>query len=151
MSEALSNGSEKDHGTQRLESPSPNMLVKVHSSSNRTMKRLFWIPIVCGTFLLPSSAWGQLYIGLGIRIGPPVPRQEVIVVRPHRNWVWTPGYYRWAPRRQHYVWIRGRWVRPPYAHAVWIAPRWEQRNGEWVQHEGQWEHETRDSGVTRRR
>ncbi len=152
MSRAPSTGSEKNHrGAANSESAFTRSAREGQQNHHPAMKSAIWVPILCGVFLLPSSAFAQLYIGLGIRVGPPPPPTEVIVERPHRNWVWVPGYYRWIPRHQRYAWVRGHWVRPPYAHAVWIAPRWEERNGEWVYSKGRWDHEARRNAVTRRR
>ncbi len=56
--------------------------------------------------------------------------------RPGRDYVWLPGYYRWEGNR--YIWEKGRWDRPPRAHARWIAPRWEHRRDGYVFIEGHW-------------
>ena len=110
------------------------------------MRNYLWIAILGALVFFATPASAQLYIGLGIRVGPPPAPHEVIIERPHRNWVWIPGYYVWRPKHHEYVWRKGHWARPPHAHAVWVEPRWENRNGEWVYTEGRW-----NSGVRRRR
>ena len=42
--------------------------------------------------------------------------------RPGRGFIWTSGYYRWGGGRRGYVWVPGRWRRPPRARAVWSRP-----------------------------
>jgi hypothetical protein len=48
----------------------------------------------------------------------------------------VPGYYVWHGGE--YVWVAGKWERPPEGRAVWIAPRWEKRDGGFVFVEGYW-------------
>ena len=74
----------------------------------------------------PAQARG--FVALSVGIAPPPPRIERVVVRP--GWVWVPGYWRWAPRAQRYVWMRGYWVRarPGWR---WVSPRWVFRAGYW--------------------
>jgi hypothetical protein len=50
--------------------------------------------------------------------------------------VWIPGYYRWDGRR--YVWVGGRYVRPPRPGAVWVAGVWRPERGGQVWHAGYW-------------
>lgn len=85
-----------------------------------------------------APAFSQVYVGLGIRIGPPPVRKEVVVACPHPGWVWVAGYWRWRARAHRYLWVKGYWVRPPRPYAVWVAPRWEQRHGEWIFFRGRW-------------
>ncbi len=116
------------------------------------MKTLLFVAAFAVLLIFPSPARAQVYIGLGIRLGPPPPREEkIVVVRPYPEAVWVAGYYDWNPRRQRYFWIRGHWVRPPRAHVVWLAPRWEQRNGEWVHYKGRWQDEQREARGGRER
>lgn len=51
-------------------------------------------------------------------------------------WVWRPGFWRWNGVR--YVWVRGRYVRGPYAGAAWIPGHWVQRPGGWIWIRGRW-------------
>ena len=107
------------------------------------MKSIIKVGVLGGMLAIATPMIGQINIGVGIRIGPPPPpREEVIVAqRPYPDAIWIEGYYRWAPRRHHYVWVRGHWERPPHRHAVWVAGRWEQRHGEWVYFQGRWENQ----------
>jgi hypothetical protein len=55
---------------------------------------------------------------------------------PGPGYEWIAGYHRWDGAR--YVWVPGRWDRPPHPHAHWVAHRWVHRNGGWVLVEGHW-------------
>ena len=81
---------------------------------------------------LPAASNAQVYV----RVGPP----PVVVERhgrpPQRGFVWVPGYQRWDGGR--YVWVPGRYERPPHPRAVWVPHRWVHRHGGWVLVEGHW-------------
>lgn len=63
---------------------------------------------------------------------PPPPRAEVVVVKHRPGQVWVAGHYAWRPAQKRYVWVSGKWVRPPRGKAVWVAPRYEHRRGVFV-------------------
>lgn len=67
---------------------------------------------------------------------PPPPETEVVVASPGPDYIWVGGY--WGFNAGARVWIRGRWERPPHAHAVWVAPRWERRGHGYVLVRGFW-------------
>ena len=73
-----------------------------------------------------------------VRKAPPVAKREVVVARPSRGHVWVAGYYAWRPSQKRYVWVAGKWTRPPRAGAVWVAPRTERRGGRTVYIAGYW-------------
>jgi len=83
--------------------------------------------------MLPAIAMAQVFV----RIAPPAPIVEVHDHPLHPGWVWIDGYHRWDGHR--YVWVHGRWGRPPHPGAVWVAHRWEQRNGGYVLVQGHWQ------------
>jgi WXXGXW repeat (2 copies) len=72
-----------------------------------------------------------------VRVGPPAPIIETRVVAPGPGFVWIPGYHRWTGSA--YLWVPGRWDRPPRARAVWVPGRWVHsgRRG-WYFAEGHW-------------
>ena len=82
--------------------------------------------------LLPAASFAQVVV----RVGPPAPIVETRPVRPGPEFVWIAGYHRWDGAR--YVWVPGRWDRPPRPHAVWVPHRWEHRHEGWVMVEGHW-------------
>ena len=73
-----------------------------------------------------------------VRVPPPRPPTHARAIGrpPQPGFVWTAGYHRWNGRR--YVWVPGRWVRPPRRGAVWVAPRWNRRGNGWTFRAGYW-------------
>jgi WXXGXW repeat (2 copies) len=71
-----------------------------------------------------------------VRIAPPHAIVEHRSPSPGRDYVWIGGFHNWDGNR--YVWVPGRWDRPPHAHGRWEAHRWVKRNGGWVMVEGHW-------------
>ena len=67
---------------------------------------------------------------------PPLGMRETIVVSPGPGYVWIPGYHRWD--RGNYVWVQGRWDRPPRTHARWVPGRWRHNRHGWFWVEGHW-------------
>ncbi len=105
------------------------------------MKTFLKAALLGGLLALAVPAFAQIHIGLGINIGPPHPPRERIVVRPYQDAVWIAGYYQWHVRHHRYIWVPGRWERPPRPHSVWVPSRWERRHNEWVFYEGRWDNE----------
>lgn len=82
--------------------------------------------------LLPVASQAQIEI----RVAPPAPMAERHGPPPQRGYVWIDGYQRWDGDR--YVWVPGRWDRPPRPHARWVAHHWQHKHGTWVLVEGHW-------------
>ncbi len=78
------------------------------------------------------GASGRVYI----RTGPPPVRAEVVAVSPGPGYVWVPGYY--AYERGAYVWVAGRYMRPPRARARWVPGHWQRDRRGWYFVEGHW-------------
>jgi hypothetical protein len=80
-----------------------------------------------------SAASTRIYVSFG----PPAPVVETRVVAPGPGYIWAPGYHRWDHHA--YVWVPGRWVRPPRAHAAWVPAHWvhEGHHG-WYLVNGHW-------------
>ena len=76
---------------------------------------------------------GRVYV----RVGPPPPVVERVVVTPGPEYVWIAGYHTWNGAG--YVWVPGRWERAPRPRARWVPGHWERsrRNG-WYFVEGHW-------------
>ena len=81
---------------------------------------------------LACASPGRVYV----RVGPPVPVVEARVVAPGPGYVWTEGFYRWDGRA--YVWVPGRYVRPPRARAAWVPGHWARERRGWYWVDGHW-------------
>ncbi len=90
--------------------------------------------LVAAVGVLPACATprGRVYV----RIAPPPPIVETVVVAPGPGYVWVPGYYRWSGTA--YVWVPGAWVRPPRPRAVWVPGHWVHDRRGWFFVEGRW-------------
>ena len=104
------------------------------------MKRLpKWILFGAAIGLLSFTdvASAGLLVAIGVRIGPPPPRREVIVVRPTVNAVWVNGHWIWNGRLGKYVWVKGSWMggRKDY---VWVDGQWKNTPDGWIYVEGSW-------------
>ena len=90
------------------------------------------LAVVLACTLIPAASNAQVYV----HIGPPVAVVEHPGPPPGRDFVWVSGYHRWDGNR--YVWVPGRYERPPHGHHVWVAHHWEHRHDGWVLVEGHW-------------
>ena len=55
---------------------------------------------------------------------------------PEPGYIWTPGYWCWAPLG--YYWVPGVWVAPPYYGALWTPPYWGFVGGRYGFYHGYW-------------
>ncbi len=67
---------------------------------------------------------------------PPPPRYGVVGVAPGPGYVWMDGYYNRAGRS--WVWVNGRWGRPPHGRSAYVHPEWRNEHGSWRFHRGYW-------------
>ena len=91
---------------------------------------------VITTSLLVSTACVSASDRVYVRVGPPAPRVEAVLVAPGPRYVWLPGFYRWDGAA--YLWVPGRYDLPPRARARWVSPHWEHRRRGWYFVEGRW-------------
>ena len=63
---------------------------------------------------------------------PPPLRSEVVVASPGRSYIWVGGHYVWRPGPKKYVWVAGKWTKPPRGKAVWVAPRYDRKRGVYI-------------------
>jgi hypothetical protein len=96
------------------------------------MKKFVLAAVLACMVLPAASSFGQVVI----RVGPPAPIVEHPAPAPGPGFVWVSGYHRWDGQR--YVWVPGRWDRPPRPHARWVAAHYAHRRGGWVFVEGHW-------------
>jgi hypothetical protein len=86
--------------------------------------------------MLATPAWSQISVYIGI--APPPIRVEAPPPPPEPSFVWVTGF--WAPQGNHYRWVAGHYMRPPYENAAWYAPHYEQGARGWHYREGYWGH-----------
>jgi hypothetical protein len=75
---------------------------------------------------------GRVYV----RVRPPAPIVEARVVSPGPGYVWVSGYHNWNGRA--YVWVPGRYERPPRPRSVWVPAHWQHERHGWYLVEGRW-------------
>src|SRR5580704_1516833 len=107
------------------------------------MKKLFFLCTVCS--LVVSSAFSQddtYYSGdeanveVKVHVVPPELPVYVQPPCPTEGFLWTPGYWAWAPAG--YYWVPGTWVMPPSAGVLWTPGYWGWANGAYLWHAGYW-------------
>ncbi|HTJ62588.1 MAG TPA: hypothetical protein VL899_02160 [Alphaproteobacteria bacterium] len=91
--------------------------------------------LVIGAMTLAAGP-SRAAVGVVVNIAPPAPMVEAVPVAPVAGYIWRPGHWRWNGVR--YVWIRGRYVAPPYVGAVWVPGHWGPRGPGWVWIGGHW-------------
>jgi hypothetical protein len=90
--------------------------------------------VACAVALMGASIGSAQTV---IRVGPPPPvRVGVVGVAPGPGFVWIPGYQSWNGNG--YVWVAGKWVRPPRVGVVWVQPRYAHSGTTWLYHAGYW-------------
>ena len=88
--------------------------------------------LIAGTLLSGCAARGAVIVGFA----PPAPRYAVVGVAPGPGYVWTEGFYDY--RGGGYVWVSGRWMRPPRPRAVWVPGAWVQGHRGYEFRRGYW-------------
>ncbi len=66
---------------------------------------------------------------------PPLPVYEQPPA-PEPNYLWTPGYWSYAPTG--YFWVPGAWCAPPYSGALWTPGYWGYTENRYRFHRGFW-------------
>ncbi len=93
---------------------------------------LISIPVAAATFPAPAEARGHAHVT--VRVAPPAPRYERVVVRPGH--VWSAGYWSWNGHR--HVWIQGHSVAVRKGHR-YIGPRWVAVGPHWHWRPAYWQ------------
>jgi WXXGXW repeat (2 copies) len=101
------------------------------------MRNLFRGLIVVSTLgVLPLAASAAVFVGVSVNIAPPVLPVYVQPAIPTPGYLWTPGYWSWAPTG--YYWVPGTWVMPPSAGVLWTPGYWGFASGAYLWHAGYW-------------
>ena len=67
---------------------------------------------------------------------PPEPYDEYVPDPPGADYVWLPGYWYWSGGE--YVWVEGRYGRPPVRGHVWVRSGWVVHGGRYHYVRGYW-------------
>jgi hypothetical protein len=78
--------------------------------------------VATGCYVYARPAPG---LAFAVSVAPPALQADVAFAAPGPGFAWVDGYYDWSAGRKAYVWIPGRWMRPPFRSARWYPPRWE--------------------------
>jgi len=96
--------------------------------------RALWL--LAGVLLLSCAVLAQVSIGVSVRIGPPALPVYEQPPCPTEGYLWTPGYWAYAPAG--YYWVPGVWVAPPRAGLLWTPGYWGWGGGVYAWHAGYW-------------
>jgi hypothetical protein len=101
---------------------------------NRSIMR--WA--VLGALILTFSvaSFGQVAVGISVRIGPPPLPVYAQPLCPGPGYIWTPGYWAWDDDDGYY-WVPGTWVVAPVG-MYWTPGYWGWGSGFYVWHAGYW-------------
>jgi WXXGXW repeat (2 copies) len=101
------------------------------------MRKLFHGLIAALTLAMLSPAVpAAVLIGVSVNIAPPPLPVYVQPAIPAPGYLWTPGYWAWAPTG--YYWVPGTWVMPPAAGLLWTPGYWGWASGAYLWHGGYW-------------
>src|SRR5215469_4422042 len=102
------------------------------------MKRSAFRWVLLSVILMAFSAasFGQVAVGISVRIGPPALPVYAKPICPGPGYVWTPGYGAWNDADGYY-WVPGTWVVAPVG-LLWTPGYWGWGGGLYVWHAGYW-------------
>jgi len=94
--------------------------------------------LLLGVIVLAFSAasFGQIGVGISVRIGPPALPVYAQPICPGPGYLWTPGYWAWSDDGGYY-WVPGTWVVAPVG-MLWTPGWWGWGGGAYLWHAGYW-------------
>jgi hypothetical protein len=88
------------------------------------------------TMSFSAVSFGQIAVGISVRIGPPALPVYAQPICPGPGYFWTPGYWAWDDDDGYY-WVPGTWVVAPVG-MFWTPGWWGWNEGFYVFHGGYW-------------
>jgi hypothetical protein len=101
---------------------------------NRSIMRWVLLSIVVVSF--SAASFGQIAVGVSVRIGPPPLPVYAQPICPGPGYMWTPGYWGWNDDDGYY-WVPGTWVVAPIG-MLWTPGYWGWGGGLYLWHAGYW-------------
>jgi WXXGXW repeat (2 copies) len=102
----------------------------------RNLLRSLIPAVMLALALAPPASHAAVVIGVSVNIAPPVLPVYAQPAIPGPGYLWTPGYWAWAPTG--YYWVPGTWVLPPSAGVLWTPGYWGWASGAYLWHAGYW-------------
>jgi WXXGXW repeat (2 copies) len=84
--------------------------------------------------LVPAASFAGVFISVGF--APPALPVYTQPLCPGDGYLWTPGYWAYAPAG--YYWVPGVWVQPPQVGVLWTPGYWGWGGSAFIFHEGYW-------------
>ena len=84
--------------------------------------------------ILPASSFAGVFVS--ITVAPPVLPVYAQPICPGDGYLWTPGYWSYAPAG--YYWVPGAWVMAPQPGFLWTPGYWGLGGGYYAWHAGYW-------------
>src|SRR5215831_5458336 len=113
------------------------------SSASRRMRKgnmkrsaFRWVLLSVIMMAFSAASFGQIAVGISVRIGPPALPVYAQPVCPGPGYIWTPGYWDWNDDAGYY-WVPGTWVVAPIG-MLWTPGYWGWGGGLYLWHPGYW-------------
>ncbi len=97
---------------------------------------LRWLLLSLVVLTLAAASFGQIAVGVSVRIGPPPLPVYAQPICPGPGYFWTPGYWAWDDDDGYY-WVPGTWVVAPVG-MLWTPGYWGWNDGFYLWHGGYW-------------
>lgn len=101
---------------------------------NRSILR--WAIFAMMMLAFAAASYGQVAVGISVRIGPPALPVYAQPICPGPGYLWTPGYWAWNDDDGYY-WVPGTWVLAPVG-MYWTPGYWGWGGGFYLWHAGYW-------------
>jgi hypothetical protein len=104
------------------------------NNMNRSIIR--WVLLGSVILAFSVASFGQIAVGISVRIGPPPLPVYAQPICPGPGYIWTPGYWGWDDDDGYY-WVPGTWVVAPVG-MLWTPGYWGWGGGVYLWHPGYW-------------
>ena len=102
----------------------------------RAIRRLMPLILLCLVLAWPAPGRAQFVAGISVDIAPPPLPVYAEPPLPDDGYIFTPGYWAWAPSG--FYWVPGTWVLPPAPGLLWTPGYWAFIDGVYVWNPGYW-------------